>query len=353
MSVDSSYEKQNNSKAMASVGSLLKPKGLSSYSEEKSSSEESHGSSFLLDEVMSSTSESCDLPQPTDQQLWEVNLGESNYDGQRFDHLILRDELVKQAHNNPRELDFNTSEGIPFENEHFKGKVIFKLRPGELKQLKSSDYISFFRKRDRKFELQVQGCFKKPTQGIVWLGAEVGHCDPSRVTEDRMQLSFFRKSMCRLVLSTINLMRGSILHYSFGDSQETPHIMLPLHIAADTFIETDRGQAPPKMGAESIQEDEKAVKLRRKQSKIRKFEPGKTYSFSLHNANLDLYNWELAGMPGVRNQNLRDFWSDMPLRICAYMTDESSKHHTIENKKYLFCFNLKNSKSGSPGGEKR
>ncbi|GAB5360279.1 hypothetical protein AAMO2058_000614300 [Amorphochlora amoebiformis] len=263
----------------------------------------------------------------------------AKFGGQFFEHLRLFDKFGDEG----EEMEFNSATGIPFETPTFKGRAIFKLRPTELSEM-SIAYQQYFRPRARKFSLQIQGRFKKPTSGIIWLGAEVGHCDSSRGV-DAMQLGFIRKTLCKMVLNTINLMRGAILHYSFGDGDQLPHIVLPLYIAADTFVETDEKDLPPNIGVRMFPEDIKSQKVRRKSNtKARKFELDKTYSFSLHNSNLDLFNWIVVGIPGIRSMDLTKYWQDMPLRIVAYSTTGPfTNPHTAVNKTYLFCFELSNS----------
>eukprot|EP00471_Norrisiella_sphaerica_P001884 CAMPEP_0184479734 /NCGR_PEP_ID=MMETSP0113_2-20130426/1341_1 /TAXON_ID=91329 /ORGANISM="Norrisiella sphaerica, Strain BC52" /LENGTH=594 /DNA_ID=CAMNT_0026857875 /DNA_START=129 /DNA_END=1913 /DNA_ORIENTATION=- len=270
------------------------------------------------------------------------NNKECKFNGQYFRHLRLTDMMSMDNALFPEGLEFNTTEGIPFETELFKGKVVFKLRPSDDAEL-SREYRNYFKGRARKFSLQIQGKFKRPSKGIVWLGAEVGHCDGEK--EDRMELGFVRKTVCKIVLSTINLMRGAILHYSFGDGDQLPHITLPLFLAADTFVETGQHDMPPELGVGMFPEDEKSRKMRRKSSaNDRYYNTTSTYSFSLHNGNLDLYNWTVVGIPGVKSMDLTQYWKDMPLRIVAYMTDGPfATPHSSVKKKYLFCFKLSNS----------
>jgi len=272
----------------------------------------------------------------------EPGVGVERYGGQHFEHLALRNILPHSSPRPSENLEMNTVEGIPFENEHFKGKVIFKLKPPSVDDM-NEPYRAHFGALNRKFELQIQGCFKQAPTGSVWLGAEIGHCDPSK-GEDRMQIGFMKKTLCRIVLNTMNLMRGNTVHYSFGGDGQLPHIILPLYTSVDSFVETDSSVRPPAMGVKMFEEDEKSFKERRKsKAKDKKYELGKTYSFTLHNGNLDLYSWKVVGIPGVKAMDLESFWRDMPLRICAYETDGPfSAKHTKTSKKYLFCFELKN-----------
>eukprot|EP00954_Amorphochlora_amoebiformis_P017448 1319219-Amorphochlora_amoeboformis.AAC.2 len=167
----------------------------------------------------------------------------------RFEHLSLVDMLGDSE----RELEFNTTTGIPFENENFKGRVIFKLRPDDDLKL-NQPYREYFSKYHRKFSLQIQGKFKHKPEGRVYLGGELGHPeggDESRAGVGvRMDLGFLRSSVCRMVLGMINLMRGNIVHYNFGDGAQLPHLMMPLKMAADTFQVTPEGKIPPEQGLE-------------------------------------------------------------------------------------------------------
>jgi len=271
-----------------------------------------------------------------------AGVGTVGYGGQHFEHLILRNVLPHSTPDSADNIEINTTGGIPFDNEYFRGKVIFKLKPPCLDDM-NEPYRAHFGALNRKFELQVQGRFKQAPTGSLWLGAEIGHCD-SRKGEDRMRIGFVKKTLCRLILNTMNLMRGNTVHYSFGDDGQLPHIVMPLHTSADSYVETDSSERPPAMGVKMFEEDEKAFRARRKsKARSKKYELGKIYSFTLHNGNLDLYSWKAAGIPGASAMDLVSFWGDMPLRICAYETDGAfSAKHTKAKKKYLYCFELKN-----------
>eukprot|EP00466_Bigelowiella_natans_P010148 jgi/Bigna1/82355/fgenesh1_pg.91_\ len=334
----------------------------------------SGSSSKVANDTIDSTERDQKLPSPTTSSTADgLELDSNNaagresrsasiYEGQLFQHLQLTDKLRSSTGSEGKYaspstsvgLEFNTTKGIPFENENFKGRVIFKLRTDDDNKL-NAPYQGYFRGRARKFSLQIQGKFKKdpPPNAIVWLGAEVGHCDKSK-GEDRMVLSFIRRTFCRIILNTINLMRGAILHYSFGDGKQLPHITLPLFVAADTFVETDEGKNAPPIGVDMFPEDAKSCKARRKTKPADKqYSADKTYSFSLHNSNLDAYNWSVVGIPGIKSMSLSQFWSDMPLRIVAYVTDGPfSDPHGKDDKKYLFCFQLKNSYAKKELGKK-
>mmetsp|Transcript_9331 Transcript_9331/g.15057 ORF Transcript_9331/g.15057 Transcript_9331/m.15057 type:complete len:262 (+) Transcript_9331:564-1349(+) len=226
----------------------------------------------------------------------------------------------------------------------------------------------------------------------IWIGCELGYEEPKLADENKMKLGFVRRTMCSLVLNAINMMRGAILHYSFGDEKQLPHISFPLYIAADTFVETSKNSSkkeeeaegggstelegcktddsksgspeleacktddskkceePPPIGVAMFPEEEAGMKTRRKRNikDIFSFKGGEEacYSFSLHNGNLDLFSWMVRGIPGVKPMDLTQYWRDLPLRIVAYMTEGdlvgSKAMHTHENKKYLFNFILSN-----------
>mmetsp|Transcript_12732 Transcript_12732/g.19070 ORF Transcript_12732/g.19070 Transcript_12732/m.19070 type:complete len:300 (+) Transcript_12732:97-996(+) len=263
--------------------------------------------------------------------------------GTLYEHLRLTDVLSEKKNG---EIPFNTEGSIAFENDNFVGKVIFKVRPNEESELPES-YKDYFKKYIRKFSLQVQGRIKKRLSGPVYLGGELGR-SPDTPESRPMSIGFMQKGFSRLCLSTISLLRSG-LHYSLGDSEQEPHIVLPLYSVSDTFLETDEKDAPS-MGVEMFDEDEKSVKKRRR-SKIKnipEMSPDKVYSFSLHNHNLDLFNWKVEGIPGMKPMQLSKYWQNRPFRISAYVHSESpSRPHTDATKKYLFCFQLVNKRSSN------
>jgi hypothetical protein len=255
--------------------------------------------------------------------------------------------------------------------------VVLKLRPDDDKTL-SKPYFGYFNGKKRKFSLQVQGRFKKDATGIVWLGAEVGHDNVAKCGLDFMSLGFVKNMLCKLVLKTINFLKSDTrLHYSFGTRPDTnptpsanstvqntagdlngasnnsaseivlPHITLPLAQAVDTFVETKDPDSPPPIGVEMFPETAAQQKVRKKTfKKTHAFRSDCTYSFNMHNGNLNICDWKVNGIPGASDMDLVDYWGDKPLRVVAYLIDgPENTPHTAANKQYLFCFKVANTRA--------
>ncbi len=281
-------------------------------------------------------------------------------------------QIVDLLSNDQKEYAINSLEGLPFETPLVSGRIVFKLRPDSDSDL-SPEYQGYFGGRKRRFSLQVQCTFKKTTRGIVFIGAEVGHA--KKESPDYMKLTWLKRIGCKLILKMINMIQGSIVHFSFGakpkasgaaesskdskggvgtcdasDNLEMPHITLPLVAAVDTYVESGPGtarDAAPPTGVEMFPETAEERRRRKKTyDKRQVYHKGRTYSFSMHNSNLDLVNWMVVGIPGVSRMDLTELWRDMPLRVCAYVVDGPfNTRHTEAAKEYLYCFRVTNSKA--------
>lgn len=135
-------------------------------------------------------------------------------------------------------ISYNSREPVPFENDQFKGHVLFLIRATPVDPY----WKETLEGRKRKFWVQVQGTFKKVPKGTLYMGGEV----PAP-----MALGIITRSLCKILLSVVKrLVVG--LHYAFGDKTgiEMPHMCFPLWKAADRLVITPPGADPPKMGTD-------------------------------------------------------------------------------------------------------
>ncbi len=91
------------------------------------------------------------------------------------------------------------------------------------------------------------------------------------------------------------------------------------------------------------------------------FDPATTYTMSFHSCNLDLVQWKVVNVRGIKETDLAIILDRTPVRLVAYqVVDESASatamgpagtsppdrekakiKHTAENKKYFFSFEVK------------
>ena len=76
----------------------------------------------------------------------------------------------------------------------------------------------------RYFELQVQGKFKRPPMGEIYVGGE---------SSNKMELGMIMRTICKSVCNFCSTLVTD-LHYSFGDPQNREDYELP-HMAAPLF----------------------------------------------------------------------------------------------------------------------
>lgn len=114
------------------------------------------------------------------------------------------------------------------------------------------------------------------------------------------------------------------LHYSFGDSQdspnyELPHVVSPIFPTFDKIIVTPPGESPPPLGV-PFEED---LEYRKKRLKFRfikdaQVDINNTYSFSVNTSNLDLLTWTIVGIPMVKPMDLSTYSGSGSVHLIGY-----------------------------------
>jgi hypothetical protein len=227
----------------------------------------------------------------------------------------------------------NTPRPIPIQGELFEGTAFLKVRWFPLEPAYSG-YFEQYPKRT--FELAVQGKFRRPTRGVVYLGAEMDG------TMERVGV--FKRAICKFLLGVISNVVTE-MHWSFGDAEQLAHICMPLSQSADRLIRTPPGQQPPVHGIDMFP----GTVDKRNNPVDMKFDVESTYSMAWYSGNVDIARWKAVNIPGSRDVDLEAFWQELPFRLTAYELIELDKYkglprhkvpHTAENKRYLFCLSV-------------
>jgi len=130
------------------------------------------------------------------------------------------------------------------------------------------------------------------------------------------------------------------IEYSFGTDNVLPHIVFPLNRAADRMVITPPGEEPPKLGVEMLPETDHKAKMN-STNPFPGYDDQSTYSFSWHSMYLDFMKWRVTNLPaGLLELDLHSFWQDVPMRLVTYELINPEKIHSIDNKRYLFCFSF-------------
>ncbi|KAF1329015.1 Pleckstrin homology-like domain, partial [Globisporangium splendens] len=227
-------------------------------------------------------------------------------------------------------MQMNSRAPIPFENDLFVGHVYFFVRTTP----EDPHWAHLFSGRRRMFWIQVQGKFKRPPRGTVYLGGEL----PAQISP-----GIFTRSIALVIMGIIQQLVGNV-NFSFGDldNDVVPSIALPLYQSADQLIVTPAGEMPPRLGERDFGESEAARRLRR-QTPVgsEQFVVGDTYSFDFHTMYVDLTRWKTANLPGLSEMELSTFFDSLPLRMVAYDVPAApSERHMQKDKAYLFSFEV-------------
>ena len=183
---------------------------------------------------------------------------------------------------------------VRINGEHFEGLLFFKTcaYPTDPRVAR------YFEGRRRTFEIQIQGQFKYPLEGDVYLNAYLAN---------RMELGIGGSAIVNVIVACLRQM-SRLAVITTGDR---PSIALSLTKSLDRLIETEPGQTPPAVGVDMFPERPSFIKLNEGVS----YGPGKTYSFSFSSCHLDFEEWNVVNLPGISSVGLDKFWGDQPLHV--------------------------------------
>lgn len=272
-------------------------------------------------------------------------------------------------------IHINGKEPIAFENDLFKGRLLFMVRDSTVsaggvssggsnsnKREPKTNWSHLFNGRKRTLWVQVQGRFKRavPPNATLFLAAEVA---------SPLTLGFWTRKLVEVLVAIMRKVARNV-HVAFGDeseSDELPHAAFPLYECVDEFVETSVGESPssaasrqiPTLGVENFGESQqqKEQRVRRQAncsgSSAKQFAPGKVYTFQFYTMYADLAQWQISNLPGMPEIPLSKLVGDQPIRFAAYIVDDTSSplsassapdarasKHTSAAKDYLFCFSV-------------
>jgi len=127
------------------------------------------------------------------------------------------------------------------------------------------------------------------------------------------------------------------IHTSFGNDEESAHIVVPAYQFFETLIATKPGETPPTLG-EPFEEPGASIKARKNSKSTGTWNTTDTYSMSFHSMYFDLPTWSLVNISMSNNMSLRTFWGKSCLKIVLYdrSAPESEERHLPEFNKYGF-----------------
>jgi len=210
-------------------------------------------------------------------------------------------------------------QGWLIDNEVFKGRAVMVTR--------TAKEDLFFAGKKRHCEVQVQGRFKSRPQGVIWLGAEAQN--DLKLTG----MSAFWAGLCIKCAQLFNSMVDIKCDGQEG-TDETPHMMLPINKICDSWICTNPGETPPRLGTRLPLAGLK--EFRKEYKADYEIDPSLTYTFSWHSMYFDFENWQVANIVGATGTKLSTFWGTQPLTLTAYCMQEDAPHHGKSQRKPLF-----------------
>eukprot|EP01062_Namystynia_karyoxenos_P082788 TRINITY_DN9391_c0_g1_i1.p1 TRINITY_DN9391_c0_g1~~TRINITY_DN9391_c0_g1_i1.p1 ORF type:complete len:370 (+),score=111.10 TRINITY_DN9391_c0_g1_i1:77-1111(+) len=183
----------------------------------------------------------------------------------------------------------------------------------------------------KRLSMQVQGRFKAPPQGMVYLGGEV---------DGRLQLGFATRAMCRALIGVakaVNPRVRATLADAAGTA-ELPSMSLPLAEMVHSWHQAAPGEQPPSLAGLLPEGD--LAGMRQRYRADYPFDPDVTYTFSWSSASLDLGDWQINSVPGISGTSLKTFWGEMPFGLAAYAVHPSAATHAPAERVPVFSVEL-------------
>ncbi|KAJ1458525.1 hypothetical protein M885DRAFT_513011 [Pelagophyceae sp. CCMP2097] len=227
--------------------------------------------------------------------------------------------------------DVSANTLVPVKNAFFDGAFIVFVRDLPI----SPDHdAALFQTRKVVFEIQIQGVFLKDPPGALALAIELvpPYLPESRDSPDspdapaspvKMQLGYAAAAAAHFLL---RFLRGFVpsLRYSFGTDETTAFmaadLLLPMGRRAWALVSTPAGGEPPQLGT-VIRSDGSAD-----DGVLR---TGVVYTVSYYTPNMDMAQWALVNLPGLRDVSLRRFWRDSGVRLSIHALAEDGARQDV------------------------
>ena len=257
-------------------------------------------------------------------------------------HPDLEDVFVINDYNHERATC--NDDKIELETEYIKGFAWFSVRTkdADLKTVPSvsggtpqNDKVSnYFRKKQRRFELQMQFKFKKVPDSNLFIGFFI---------EEQIQLGMVQRAFVNAALGFLQKkLKGSLHCNTTGDSRkeegqlsdhlEQPHFSISLLQTLDRFVVSPEGVVPPQLGTE-IHEDTDSIKRRKTTGFSIEFNCKDTYTMCIWSAYVDFVKWKVVNLPMVRPFSIASVIGDQPLSVIIYsLKSEANNTETIHSK---------------------
>lgn len=210
-----------------------------------------------------------------------------------------------------------------FQNDLFEGHCLMLIKP-----IPPQPAPLLFQNKKRRIVWQLQGKFRRPVCGVLYVGAELSQ---------PMRLGLVTQGVARLLLQLVQRFQRNV-HSSFGDG-ELAHIVIPAFTAMERILVTPPGGPLPVMG-EYWNESPESMQLRKETQSTGTWNTTDTYSMEFFSMYVDLAQWKLVQLPVSGDIALQTFWGDSPLHICMYEAPPREKH-VAANKQYAFGVQLK------------
>jgi len=190
-----------------------------------------------------------------------------------------------------REVQINSLEPIPFENENFKGHFVLWHKCEGMPE----DLRTYFKKKQRKWEIRIQG--KPKFDGVYEMGEQRFGMKAKEPVDSSWMLSLLTQG----ILSFINMVSSQRgyegFEYSLGNAEtkEAPYAFWPMNQLHVIHI-AEEGEDVPNI---SSLKQLKGFPYGERYEKMKEINSSKTYTLADWSMYIDLCSWSITNLPGL------------------------------------------------------
>lgn len=191
---------------------------------------------------------------------------------------------------------------FPVKNDLFEGLVHIIMR-----DLPGNTY-DFDGETNVLWEIQIQGKFKRPIKGPIYLAMELPQ-------NEKYKANLVIRGVARACLQLMKTMGHKDTHLSYGGSGEVPHIGAPAFHSFDRVVVTPTGETPPELG-NHLPRLPSDVQRRKNFSRTELFvDQTSTYTFSMKNRRFNPLLWKVVDVPIARSFTVSRFTDAVRLAL--------------------------------------
>lgn len=252
----------------------------------------------------------------------------------------------------------NGEEASPFDSGNLCGHVLLMHRPVEGVWYKASrfPYEDHFKSKSRRWEIRIQGQFRRKPYGKLYLGFMLQDFDYDQPAK------LYARALASVSKPMLEVSMGQNIYLTWGDrceeaahaDAELAHLVTQGLTAFDQVIVTPAGEEPPELGSDldgagflrnAMALDQYHAKVQEVEEALGSTEDTYTFCFWGCSRFVDLCTGNIHGMGPFSSVSFENFLEEWPGHFTLYALDETEDEprHLERSKEYLVDLMIWNS----------